>query len=544
MTHRRIGEGTFGCVYDEAFPCEIPDRRPANKSVSKVYKSRSEYVSERNTLNALKFVEIDPREEYALYKYHDCKIKRDYGERFIKPICKDPDLPPGKSFNARNFTRGGESLEDILGTLPGQVTRRPDHDLDRYKKIIVQLLNVANGIFLFNRFDRFHLDIKPGNLVVHDDVFKFIDFGLSKKLPDMGLKSGCFYTPYAYWPIETILLFAPNPDTFGNIPDGKKQFLKQYTNLSSKEQAEFNYVPAILERNMPDWHEDDKQKFELFMKHIAIKNLPQGKKQFLRQYTKLSSPEKAEFDYVPAMLERNMPEWNEDDKQKFVLFTKHITIKNHAINYLAGKLPATPTTAEATDLLLHKLRSYMSQKKDVFSAAKFEKFINNIKKEPQIDEKIYANIDSWSFGITLFQLNLKLQNLAKDATLKLHRSSNPYERSMFTDIINLAADLEKFLVTNYFITETQRVEYSSMLKNYTDFIKSIMQKNPAPRDIQTIYANINTTWEKHQKQIHEREKIKIEAERKAKAKEAKRLKDLKDEVTLAPYRAAEKKRIQ
>ena len=66
--------------------------------------------------------------------------------------------------------------------------------------------------------------------------------------------------------------------TFGNIPgisdllNGKgiaKQFIKQYNELSSEKQAEFDYIPAILEKNMPDWNEDDKQKFELFTKHIT-----------------------------------------------------------------------------------------------------------------------------------------------------------------------------------------------------------------------------------------------------------------------------------
>jgi len=66
--------------------------------------------------------------------------------------------------------------------------------------------------------------------------------------------------------------------TFGNIPgigdllNGKgiaQQFIKQYNELSSEKQEEFSYIPAILEKNMPDWTEEDKQKFELFTKHIT-----------------------------------------------------------------------------------------------------------------------------------------------------------------------------------------------------------------------------------------------------------------------------------
>lgn len=67
--------------------------------------------------------------------------------------------------------------------------------------------------------------------------------------------------------------------TFGNIPgisdllNGKgiaKQFTQQYQNLSPEKQAEFAYVPGILEKNMPDWTEEDKQKFEVFTKQCCL----------------------------------------------------------------------------------------------------------------------------------------------------------------------------------------------------------------------------------------------------------------------------------
>jgi len=66
--------------------------------------------------------------------------------------------------------------------------------------------------------------------------------------------------------------------TFGNIPgisdllNGKgiaKQFTQQYNGLSPEKQAEFAFIPAILEKNMPDWTDEDKQNFELFTKHIT-----------------------------------------------------------------------------------------------------------------------------------------------------------------------------------------------------------------------------------------------------------------------------------
>jgi hypothetical protein len=67
---------------------------------------------------------------------------------------------------------------------------------------------------------------------------------------------------------------------FGNIPGISdllngggmlKQFKTLFAKMSAEEQATFAHIPGILDKNMPDWTEDDKAQFEVFMKQAGPK---------------------------------------------------------------------------------------------------------------------------------------------------------------------------------------------------------------------------------------------------------------------------------
>ena len=61
-----------------------------------------------------------------------------------------------------------------------------------------------------------HLDIKPGNILFQDDAFKYIDFGITRKMNSPFIKKRSLYEMnttriYLYYPYD-IYLYANQKD--------------------------------------------------------------------------------------------------------------------------------------------------------------------------------------------------------------------------------------------------------------------------------------------------------------------------------------------
>jgi len=222
MARRFLNQGTYGCVYAPAFTCENPDPG-VNERVSKVFKTNRANVDPRTFYAAFESEQrildrvatylniIDPAEDYYIYKYHVCKFKKSTHLAAIEATCKDNDSifkprPEDNHIWALNYSKGGEDLFTIL--------KRNGLNLEHFKMLLTQLKNVIQGIHLLNKTGIYHLDIKTGNIIFQNDVFKIIDFGLCKKLNRTNRLSDLFRKMYdTCWPVETILLAkTPSPE--------------------------------------------------------------------------------------------------------------------------------------------------------------------------------------------------------------------------------------------------------------------------------------------------------------------------------------------
>ena len=113
----------------------------------------------------------------------------DSEEEYEKDIIKCMDKYYENQFNETNHMMigkyGGITFEDYF--IDNILKNKSSKTIDKYMYILFQKMEML-FIGLKSLYDNkiIHLDIKVNNIVIHEDVFKYIDFGLSSELSDKG----------------------------------------------------------------------------------------------------------------------------------------------------------------------------------------------------------------------------------------------------------------------------------------------------------------------------------------------------------------------
>ena len=138
----------------------------------------------------LRLDQLDPREDFFLYKVFECNVdKAVYGLR-AKQLCPAFEIPEGP-MKALNYTKGGTTLDaDINAAAAAGGTAFP--------LVLAKLSNVMRGIALLNKNQRYHFDVKELNVLTHNYRYKLIDFGLSTTRSRIKFDP-MYATIYRYW---------------------------------------------------------------------------------------------------------------------------------------------------------------------------------------------------------------------------------------------------------------------------------------------------------------------------------------------------------
>jgi len=182
--------GAYGCVYRPAFKCREPQVYPEEKYVSKVMRTKNA-KKELATYRALNMQTIDPERLYYLGEPEVCTLENPVEYLNVKRKCKI-----SKQFTVLNFLDGGDNLIIVL--------KRPRVN---YIHVLQAFENIFKGIALMHSKQRYHLDIKLGNIVLLNGLCRLVDFGLSRTLSSKitNLYLYGFLPPnyvYPYWPVE------------------------------------------------------------------------------------------------------------------------------------------------------------------------------------------------------------------------------------------------------------------------------------------------------------------------------------------------------
>jgi serine/threonine protein kinase len=219
-------EGAYGCVYRPALECP----HPMGSSISKAF--------------------ADPRdmeEEYRAHQTLNLKEIKNYKHFYITDPIKCPVNPPVVCKNVAssivlNYADGGRTLFD------GHLS-----PVD----LLNGLANIFKGVKQMNQKKRYHLDIKPDNIVIDgNSTFRLIDFGFSKNLSQIqdftDVWNSRFEESYEYWPIEMMLL-----EKLRGLTDvvsflQVKKYLKGYINVLKDDIGILRKKELILDDDPPE----------------------------------------------------------------------------------------------------------------------------------------------------------------------------------------------------------------------------------------------------------------------------------------------------
>ena len=182
--------GAYGCVYRPAFKCREPKAYPEEQYVSKVMRTKNA-KKELAIYRDLNMNLIDPERQYYLGEPEVCTLENPREYLTNKKKCKII-----KPFTVLNFLDGGDNLITVL--------KRPRVN---YIHILHAFENIFQGIVLMHENERYHLDIKLGNIVLLNGLCRLVDFGMSRTLSSKitNLYLFGFHPPkyvYPYWPVE------------------------------------------------------------------------------------------------------------------------------------------------------------------------------------------------------------------------------------------------------------------------------------------------------------------------------------------------------
>ena len=216
-----IGEGSFGCVFYPALNCS--NKIISGDKVSKIFfgpESKKESNEELKIDNLIK--SIKGYEKWSHIWGISC-LPNKY-ENILKQdksisVCLDENNIDEDEFNKhRRMLVGsyaGNSLYfEFENTFTKTIFTKKTQFTNKFLSLISNFKPLLVGLVDMNKGEISHNDIKPDNIMVDNEGFKYIDFGLSAKYRDTKFykyrsmseyASDRIYPPYPY---EFIFMFA------------------------------------------------------------------------------------------------------------------------------------------------------------------------------------------------------------------------------------------------------------------------------------------------------------------------------------------------
>jgi len=213
-----IGEGSYGCVHKPKLKCsnsKKANKLDNDKFISKFMftKEAIQELSEYTTISR-----IDNKKKYYLGKPLKCKPKNDkYNLNSIKKcdIYKNINSKSNSNSNKSKTKKKYNYDKFSLLIIPDgglDISKLVDSfshmNISEKKAILEKFWNNAptlfHGIQTFEKHGIIHHDIKPQNIVFDKETgkFKFIDFGLMRKINDVidnSEKSDNFFAEDPFW---------------------------------------------------------------------------------------------------------------------------------------------------------------------------------------------------------------------------------------------------------------------------------------------------------------------------------------------------------
>jgi serine/threonine protein kinase len=193
-----LNNGAYGCVMRPSTSCNSINNTNNNDNISKLFKEKRDADEEKRIHDQI-IKKIDPYGDFTTILYEGCNVPSFYFPRSELKKCKN--------FDAKYNNR----LE-----IPQLVYQYGGIDLEMapkkfgFKVIFYNIGNIFKGIISMNKRGFYHMDIKPGNIVINPKTKKtsLIDFGLSSSKKNVYTRSNTdiLKHSYQYYPPEFYIL--------------------------------------------------------------------------------------------------------------------------------------------------------------------------------------------------------------------------------------------------------------------------------------------------------------------------------------------------
>lgn len=222
-----IGTGSGSCVFKPNLPCKGEKNYKKNKDrISKyIFKKNAVDLIDHEKKLTTKIKKIKNYENWAIIFDKYCKAD-DYTKLYVLDKQGFNDCWTEESIDSYEYEimdkisyissgkYGGITLEDHFIKKFSSIKQS---DLEKeFMKLMKKITPLFEGLKSMNENKIIHNDIKGINIVKHNSVFKFIDFGLASHLVNKRfLKQRSlseFNTTriYIYYPLEYIYYYSPN----------------------------------------------------------------------------------------------------------------------------------------------------------------------------------------------------------------------------------------------------------------------------------------------------------------------------------------------
>ncbi len=271
-----VGEGSAGCGFFPGFKCSDDSKRLSQIFTKLMYTIQA--TEEMKIANDIK--KIDPEMKYSIYPYKMCYptlkdidiyMKEGFSKCSIDIALDNPLVVKELiKMNALTFMQqkyGGKSLHSLLA-----YAHQNKITANFIYSIYYKLANIFKGLELYHANSFVHLDIKPENIVLHDQSY-IIDFGLSVLLKSY--KPGNYryddQSPffikrqYEYYPFDSnyIKRWSNLFDSKGNLMINRDILIDYWHGLKKRE-----YIPK--QYYMGEFYDDEFIPFSSLLEYNSI----------------------------------------------------------------------------------------------------------------------------------------------------------------------------------------------------------------------------------------------------------------------------------